>query len=54
MFGMAISVPIIVRLVGTNEEKGRNMLSKAGMVVAQRMTEAIREAVSLAREGSAL
>ena len=51
---LAISVPIIVRLVGTNEEKGRNMLSKAGIAVSRRMTDAIRQAVSLARERSAL
>ncbi len=51
---LAISVPIIVRLVGTNEEKGHNILRKAGVVVSRRMTQAIRQAVSLAREGSNL
>ena len=49
---LGITVPIVIRLVGTNEEKGRDMLQKAGMVVARRMGDAVRDAVSRAQEGS--
>ena len=47
-----ITVPMVIRLVGTNQEKGRDMLRKAGIVAASRMTDAIRDAVKLAKEGS--
>ena len=43
-----IDVPIVIRLIGTNEEKGRSMLSEAGMIVARRMSDAIRDAVNCA------
>jgi succinyl-CoA synthetase beta subunit len=46
-----ITLPIVVRLIGTNEKKGRKMLSEAGMIVARRMTDAIRDAVNCARGG---
>jgi len=49
---LAISVPIVIRLIGTNEQKGRQMLAEAGMIVRREMTEAIREAVMCARGGS--
>ncbi len=43
-----INVPIVIRLFGTNEEKGRGMLSKAGMIVTHRTTDAIQQAVNCA------
>jgi succinyl-CoA synthetase beta subunit len=43
-----INVPIVIRLVGTNEEKGRSMLSDAGMIVAHRTADVIRDAVNRA------
>jgi succinyl-CoA synthetase beta subunit len=43
-----INVPIVIRLVGTNEEKGRSMLSEAGMIVAHRTADAIQDAVNCA------
>lgn len=43
-----INVPIVIRLVGTNEEKGRSLLSEAGMIVAHRTADAIRDAVNCA------
>jgi succinyl-CoA synthetase beta subunit len=46
-----ISVPIVIRLIGTNEEKGRGILEKAGLIVARSMTEAIEQAVKLANAG---
>jgi len=49
-----INVPIVIRLIGTNEEKGRSMLSKAGMIVARRMTDAIQDAVNCACGGPQL
>ena len=47
-----ISVPIVIRLIGTNEEKGRDILQQAGLIVARRMTEAIEKAVKLAKSGA--
>lgn len=49
---LGITLPIVIRLIGTNEEKGRKMLSEAGMIVARRMSDAIRDAVDRARRGS--
>jgi succinyl-CoA synthetase beta subunit len=43
-----INVPIVIRLIGTNDEKGLSMLSKAGMIVAHRTTDAIQQAVNCA------
>ena len=48
---LAIRVPMVIRLIGTNEEKGRRMLQAAGLIVARRMTDAIEEAVRRARGG---
>ncbi len=48
---LGITLPIVIRLIGTNEEKGRKMLSDAGMIVARRMSDAIQEAVDCARGG---
>ena len=47
-----ITVPIVIRLIGTNEQKGRQMLAEAGMIVTRAMTEAIMEAVKRARGGT--
>jgi len=47
-----VAVPIVIRLIGTNEEEGRAILEKAGMIVARSMTEAIRDAVKCAQGGS--
>lgn len=46
-----ISVPIVIRLIGTNEEKGREMLRKEGLIAVRNMNEAIVEAVRLAGGG---
>jgi succinyl-CoA synthetase beta subunit len=51
---LGITVPIVIRLIGTNEERGRSMLSEAGMVVARRMSDAIQDAVDCARGGPGL
>ncbi len=47
-----IKVPLVIRLIGTNEQEGLDMLGKAGMVVTRNMTEAIRNAVECANGGA--
>jgi succinyl-CoA synthetase beta subunit len=47
-----IKAPLVIRLIGTNEQEGLDMLRKAGMVVTRNMTEAIRNAVECARGGA--
>jgi succinyl-CoA synthetase beta subunit len=46
-----VHVPMVVRLVGTNEEEGRRLLSEADMVTASTLAEAARMAVDLLPEG---
>lgn len=47
-----IDLPVVIRLIGTNEEKGREMLSKAGLVTTREMTDAVHEAVECAKRGT--
>lgn len=49
---LGINVPIVIRLVGTNEDRGRELLKEAGLIVTRRMTDAIQDAVNCARKGS--
>ena len=42
-----IKLPFVVRLAGTNEEEGRNILEKAGIILAGSTDEAAMEAVKL-------
>lgn len=49
---LGITVPIIIRLIGTNDERGRSLLNEAGLIVTHCMTDAIRDAVNCSREGS--
>jgi succinyl-CoA synthetase beta subunit len=42
---LAITVPLVIRLVGTNEKEGRGILTEAGFLVAEDMTEAVRKVV---------
>ena len=42
--------PMVVRLVGTNEEEGRSILAKANLITAQTMDEAARKVVAVVRE----
>lgn len=48
-----LSVPLVVRLDGTNVEKGKEILSSSGLKIipAESMAEAARLAVSAAKEG---
>ena len=49
---LGITLPIVIRLIGTNEEKGRDMLRRAGLIVARGMSDAINDAVACAKGGS--
>ena len=42
-----VKVPIVIRLTGTNEEKGHRMLEENGMILVSTSEEAAREAVAL-------
>ena len=42
-------VPMVVRLVGTNEEEGRRLLAEAKMITAATLEEAAQKAVELSR-----
>ncbi|MDH5816196.1 MAG: ADP-forming succinate--CoA ligase subunit beta [Candidatus Nezhaarchaeota archaeon] len=46
-----IKKPLVVRLVGTNEDQGRRMLSEFGILVVNDMEDAVRQAVEMVREG---
>jgi len=43
--------PVVVRLVGTNEEEGRRILTDAGIHVLDSMEEAAKRAVEIAKTG---
>ena len=47
-----LKIPLVIRLIGTNEEKGRAMLQEAGLIAFSDMNEAIQETVKLAQEGA--
>jgi succinyl-CoA synthetase beta subunit len=42
------AVPLVIRLTGTNEEEGRQLLGNAGITALTDMTEAVRQAVASA------
>jgi succinyl-CoA synthetase beta subunit len=44
-------VPMVARLVGTNEEEGRAILSEANMLTARTLAEAAQKAVAAAGRG---
>ncbi|MBS4031159.1 MAG: ADP-forming succinate--CoA ligase subunit beta [Clostridiales bacterium] len=46
---MGIPVPVVIRLVGTNEEKGRQILRDTGIETYEFMHEAAAKAVEIAR-----
>lgn len=43
--------PIVIRLVGTNEEEGRSILTEAGIHVLDSMEEAAKKAVEISKGG---
>ena len=44
-------VPMIVRLVGTNAEEGRQLLADANMITADTLADAAQKAIAAAKEG---
>ncbi|MFB0501491.1 MAG: succinate--CoA ligase subunit beta, partial [Candidatus Bathyarchaeia archaeon] len=48
---MGFAKPVVIRLVGTNEEEGRRILTKAGIQVLGSMEEAAERAVKIVRAG---
>jgi succinyl-CoA synthetase beta subunit len=49
---MEISVPIVIRLTGTNEQEGRRILEKTDLISASSMTEGAKKAIELAGRAS--
>jgi succinyl-CoA synthetase beta subunit len=45
---LQMSIPLVIRLTGTNEDKGRELLGSAGITALGEMSEAVRQAVALA------
>lgn len=43
-------IPMVVRLVGTNAEEGRQILAEANMVTAETLVEAAQKAIAVAKE----
>jgi succinyl-CoA synthetase beta subunit len=44
-----IKVPMVIRLVGTNDTEGRRILAGAGLSAMETMTEAVKKVVALAK-----
>ena len=47
-----IRVPMVIRLIGTNDERGRKLLADGGLSAVETMTDAVKKVVALAKEGS--
>jgi len=48
---LGFTKPMVIRLVGTNEQEGKRILSEAGIHVLDSMEEAARKAVEIAKKG---
>lgn len=48
-----LQIPMVIRLIGTNDENGRAMLKEVGLNAFSDMNEAITEVVRLAKKGAA-
>ena len=46
-----LPVPLVIRLIGTNEKEGRALLEQAGLEAASEMTEAVRKVLERAKAG---
>jgi succinyl-CoA synthetase beta subunit len=49
---MKPSVPIVIRITGTNEELARRILEEVGLAAATSMSEAVQRAIGLAQAGT--
>ena len=47
---VAVAKPLVVRLVGINEEEGKRILARAGIEAVDSMEEAAKQAVEIAEE----
>jgi succinyl-CoA synthetase beta subunit len=45
---MHLSIPLVIRLIGTNEKEGRSLLEEAGIEAYENLTEAVRKVVEFA------
>ncbi|MBX6341601.1 MAG: succinate--CoA ligase subunit beta, partial [Thermomicrobiaceae bacterium] len=48
-----VRVPLVIRLVGTNQEEGRKILADAGLTAVDTMQEAAERVVAAARGATA-
>jgi succinyl-CoA synthetase beta subunit len=48
---IGIKKPMVIRLVGTNEEEGKRILTEAGIHVLESMEEAAQQAVEISKHG---
>jgi len=48
---VGVTKPIVIRLVGTNEEEGKKILTEAGIHVLESMEEAAQKVVEIVRQG---
>ena len=46
-----LPVPLVIRLIGTNEKEGRALLEQAGLEAASEMTEAVKKILQQAKAG---
>ncbi|MEM3704075.1 MAG: succinate--CoA ligase subunit beta, partial [Candidatus Bathyarchaeia archaeon] len=49
---LGIGKPFVIRLVGTNEEEGKRILTEAGIQVLESMEEAAQQVVQLVKNGA--
>ena len=46
-----LPVPLVIRLIGTNEKEGRDLLEQAGLEAASEMTAAVKKVIQRAKAG---
>jgi succinyl-CoA synthetase beta subunit len=46
-----LPVPLVIRLIGTNEKEGRTLLEEAGLEAASEMTAAVKKVIGRAKAG---
>jgi succinyl-CoA synthetase beta subunit len=46
-----LPVPLVIRLIGTNEQEGRDLLEQAGLEAASEMTAAVKMVIQKAKAG---
>ncbi|HUX20330.1 MAG TPA: ADP-forming succinate--CoA ligase subunit beta [Spirochaetia bacterium] len=46
-----LTIPMVIRLIGTNEEAGRKILQDEGMAAAENLSDAVKMVVERSREG---